>query len=136
VIAKDISKENIVNVDQKKDEKLTEDQESIQELRTQQYGNSRYIVVWTVVIMLGLALQFFARVLGYEDNPLNFYHPLVPAFTGVSSAVLVLVGYFILMNEKAKKSSMTRRNGVLIVILGLSMLGAFFICKEIIPLIF
>ena len=100
------------------------------------YGDSRYIVTWTVVFALGLTLEFFARFLGYADNPLAFYHPLIPAFTGISAALLILVGYFVLMAEKAKKNSMARRNGVMIIVLGTLMLASFFIFKQIMPMIF
>ena len=105
-------------------------------VNNKKYGDTRYIAIWTTVFVLGLVLEFFARLLGYADNPLNFYHPLIPAFTGVSAALLVLAGYFVLADEKTKGSSMAKRNGVLIVILGILMLAAFFIFKEIIPLIF
>ena len=102
----------------------------------QHYGNARYINTWTILVLSGLVIEFIARFLGYETNPLNFYHPLIPAFTGISAALLVLAGYFMLMSEKAKQSSMYRRNGVMVVITGLLMLGGFFLFKEIVPLIF
>jgi len=102
----------------------------------QQYGNARYIRTWTILVLSGLAIEFVARFLGYDANPLNFYHPLIPAFTGISAALLVLAGYFMLMSEKSKQSSIYRRNGVMVVITGLLMLGGFFMFKEIVPLIF
>ena len=102
----------------------------------QSYGDSAYIVKWTIIILLGLLLEFIARFLGYADNPLAFYHPLIPAFTGISAALIILVGYFVLMGAKAKTDSMSRRNGVMIIVLGLLMLISFFLFKEIIPLVF
>ena len=102
----------------------------------QEYGSPRYIITWTIVVALGLVVEFFSRFLGYENNPLAFYHPLIPAFTGISAALIILAAYFFLMSDKTKKDSLRRRNGVMIVLLGLLMLGSFFIFKEIMPLIF
>ena len=102
----------------------------------QEYGDSRYIITWTSIFALGLVIEFLSRFLGYDNNPLNFYHPLIPAFTGISAALIILAGYFVLMSERTKKDSIRRRNGVMIVVLGVLMLGSFFIFKEMIPLIF
>jgi len=104
--------------------------------KDQNYGSTRYITRWTLIISLGLALEFVARFLGYAENPLNFYHPLIPAFTGISASLLLLAGYFMIMSEKSRRLTMYRRNAVMVAILGLFMLGSFFIFKEIIPLIF
>jgi len=104
--------------------------------REKQYGNARFINTWTILILSGLVIEFVARLLGYDENPLDFYHPLIPAFTGISAALLVLAGYFMLMSEKAKQSSLYRRNGAMVVITGVLMLGAFFLFKEIVSMIF
>ena len=86
--------------------------------------------------MLGLFVEFFARFLGYADNPLNFYHPLIPAFTGISAALIILAGYFAFLNVKSRQDSMHRRTAVMVIVLGILMLGSFFIFKEIVPMIF
>jgi len=100
------------------------------------YGDARFINTWTILVLSGLVIEFIARFLGYETNPLDFYHPLIPAFTGISAALLVLAGYFMLMSEKAKQNSLYRRNAVMVAITGVLMLGGFFVFKEIMPLIF
>jgi len=101
-----------------------------------EYGTTRYTVTWTILILFGIVVEFVARLLGYADNPFAFYHPLIPAFTGISAALIILMGYFSLMSEKAKKSSMARRNGVMIIVLGSLMLICFFVFSKIIPMIF
>jgi membrane associated rhomboid family serine protease len=115
---------------------MMEDQEELDLSVKKDSGNSRYILVWTILFILGMLVEFFARFFGYENNPLSFYHPLIPSLTGMSAAVIVLLGYFILASEKAKKETMTRRNGVMVIVLGVLMLFCFFIFKGIIPLVF
>jgi len=100
------------------------------------YGSSRYVVTWTVVLMLGMSLEFLARLLGYENNPFSYFHPLIPAFTGILAALIIMSGYFVLVNKKAKLNSLYKRNGVMLVILGVLMLACFFMFKEVIPQIF
>jgi hypothetical protein len=100
------------------------------------YGGTGFIVAWTVLIMLGMAVEFLGRFFGYTDNPLAMYHPLIPAFTGILAAFIILAGYFTLISRQAKQRAMTRRTGVLLITLGISMLIGFFIFKQIIPLIF
>jgi heme A synthase len=100
------------------------------------YGSTGFICLWTVLIMLGLALELAGRLFGYEDNPLVIFHPLIPAFTGIVAALIILGGYFTLTSKRARSTAMTRRAGVLLITLGGSMLVGFFIFKRAIPLIF
>ncbi|MDR1185344.1 MAG: hypothetical protein LBK67_11195 [Coriobacteriales bacterium] len=100
------------------------------------YGSARFITLWTVLIMLGMALEFLGRLFGYADNPLAFYHPVIPALTGIVAAVVILSGYFTLTGKRAKQQTMTRRTGVLLIALGASMLIGFFLFKQMIPQIF
>jgi hypothetical protein len=100
------------------------------------YGGTGFIVVWTLLIMLGMVVEFLGRFFGYVGNPLAVFHPLVSAFTGIMAALIILAGYFTLMSQQAKRRAMTRRTGVLLITQGASMLISFFIFKQVIPLIF
>jgi hypothetical protein len=102
----------------------------------QNYGSTGFIALWTTLIMLGLVFEFIGRLIGYENNPLAFFHPGVAAFTGITAAFIVLAGYFILANARTKQGPLARRKGVLLIILGGFMLVGFFAFKQIIPLIF
>jgi hypothetical protein len=102
----------------------------------QTYGSMGFIAAWTLLIILGMAVEFLARFFGYAENPADFFHPLIPAFTGIIAALIVLVGCLTLANEKAKQASMVRRKGVLLIMLGGFMLASFFASKQAIPLIF
>jgi hypothetical protein len=102
----------------------------------QNYGSAGYIAWWTILIMLGMAVEFLGRLFGYADNPLAVFHPLIPAFTGIAAALIILAGCFGLMNKRAKHDVMAKRTGVLLIVLGASMLISFFIFRQVIPLIF
>jgi hypothetical protein len=100
------------------------------------YGSPGFIAAWTGLIMLGLLVEFLGRFFGYADNPLSVFHPLIPAFTSISAAFIILAGYFTIMGKQAKQRTMTRRTGVLLVVLGASMLIGSFVFKQVVPLIF
>jgi uncharacterized membrane protein len=102
----------------------------------QNYGDTGFITLWTILIMLGLVFEFFGRLIGYADNPLSFFHPGISAFAGIVAAIIVLVGYLTLTNAQAKQETMTKRKGVLLITLGAFMLVGFFLFKRVIPLIF
>ncbi|MDR2197597.1 MAG: hypothetical protein LBO07_06525 [Coriobacteriales bacterium] len=99
-------------------------------------GSVAYIALWTTLIMLGLVVEFLGRFFGYAGNPLAIFHPLIPALTGISAAFVVLAGYFTLVGKRAKRSVMTKRTGVLLVMLGAFMLAGFFVFRQVIPLVF
>jgi hypothetical protein len=108
----------------------------VEDNREQSYGSPGFIAAWTVLILLGILIEFIARFFGYADNPLAVFHPLIPAFTGIMAALIILAGYFTVSGKRARHSTMTRRTGVLLVILGSAMLISFFAFKQVIPLIF
>jgi hypothetical protein len=99
-------------------------------------GSARFITLWTVLIMLGLVLEFFGRLFGYADNPWHFSTAAIPALTGIIAAIIILFGYLTLTGKRAKQQTMTRRTGVLLIALGASMLVGFFLFKQMIPQIF
>ncbi|MDR1082307.1 MAG: hypothetical protein LBL27_00345 [Coriobacteriales bacterium] len=109
---------------------MTEQKES------QDYGNTGFIVSWTILIMFGLIFEFFGRLVGYANNPLSFFHPGISAFSGIVAAIIILAGYLTLTSARAKQRTMTRRKGVLLIALGAFMLVGFFIFKQVIPLVF
>jgi hypothetical protein len=101
-----------------------------------EYGTTRFIVLWTLLIMLGIILEFFGRFFGYAGNPLSIFHPFIPALTGIIAAIILLAGYFTFTGKRAKQDSMTRRTGMLLITLGSFMLISFFILKRVMPLLF
>jgi hypothetical protein len=99
------------------------------------YGTG-FVVLWTALIMAGMALEFLARLLGHTGNPTGIFHPLIPASTGILAALVILAGVFLLTGEKSRQEARLRRRGVLLIALGASMLVSFFLSKQAIPLIF
>ncbi|MDR2109177.1 MAG: hypothetical protein LBP28_06945 [Coriobacteriales bacterium] len=113
---------------------MTDQQKTHQ--KDQDAGSTGFIAAWTLLIMLGLAVEFFGRLLGYEGNPLAVHYPWAAMFAGMAAVVIVLAGYFTLAGKQAKQSTMSRRKGVLLLTLGAFMLAGFFIFKQVIPQIF
>jgi prepilin signal peptidase PulO-like enzyme (type II secretory pathway) len=108
----------------------------VEDRNDQDYGGVGFIIAWTILIMLGMAVEFLGRFFGYVNNPLSIYYPLISAFTGIAAAFIILAGYFILIGTRAKQKAMVRRKGVLLIALGASMLVSFFVFKQVMPLIF
>ncbi|MDR2492387.1 MAG: hypothetical protein LBD25_02835 [Coriobacteriales bacterium] len=100
------------------------------------YGGSGYIVVWTLLIIAGMAFEFAGRFFGFEDNPSHFYHSWIPLLTGVASCMVIAAGYLVLTGRRAKSAPMRRRNGVLLLVLGGFMLLSFFAFKEVVLRLF
>jgi uncharacterized membrane protein len=100
------------------------------------YGSTKFVVAWTVLVMLGLGFEFIGRVLGYDNNPFAFYSPVIALFAGAVAIVVTLSGFFALAKGQAKRHAMTMRKGVMLLILGVAMLVGFFVFKMIVPRIF
>jgi glucose uptake protein GlcU len=100
------------------------------------YGSTRFIVAWTVLIMFGLGFEFLGRLFGYANNPLSFYLPILSVFAGIVAIVVILSGIFVLARGREKHHTMTIRKGVMLFVLGGAMLVGFFVFKLIVPRIF
>ena len=104
--------------------------------KEQIYGGPRFIALWTVLIMLGLALEFVGRFFGYVDGSPAVLRSSLPIFTGALAVVIILSGYFIITGERVKKDTLRKRTGVLFIVQGAFMLIGFFAFKQVMPLIF
>lgn len=103
---------------------------------SQTVGDSAYIAKWTLLIMGGIILEFIGRFIGYDNNPLGIFFPVVAATTVIASVVIAIFGLYTIWQGSVNKNTMARRTGSMMIIMGLIMLICFFIFKQIIPVIF
>ncbi|MDR2672696.1 MAG: hypothetical protein LBC35_05325 [Coriobacteriales bacterium] len=101
-----------------------------------EYGGQGFIITWTLLIMLGLTIEFLGRLLSYEANPFFVSYPFLAVLTGIVAAFITLAGCLLLMNGSAQQLAMARRHAVLLIGLGAAMLAGSFVFKQVIPLIF
>ena len=101
-----------------------------------EYGSSRFIASWTILIILALLIAFLGRLLGYEDNPFHVHTLLLALFAGTASVIIIALGIYVYLKGKASKKTMTRRKGVMIALMGVFMLGGFFAFEMIVPMVF
>jgi len=113
----------------------TEQTTTLEEKPVQEYGGSAFIVGWTIIIMAALAFLLFARLLTYEAGPLPL-HLNEFALVGAGLALVFLaLGYFTFTKKPAQRKAFTRRNGVMLMVLGFFMLVGHFAFSQILPVV-
>ena len=101
-----------------------------------EFAGTGFIVKWTALVMLGLVLAFMGRVLGYEGSPLFVHTILLALFVGTASIVSLLAGGFYFMKGTYQHRPIIKRNGIMLMVLAVFMLGGFFLFKNVVPLVF
>jgi hypothetical protein len=95
-----------------------------------------FIPTWVFLVLAGLAIEFFGRFFGYENNPTGIWHVAIPQLAASLSVVACIVGYFTFTGAKQKRASLRMRNGALLIATGFLMLTTSFIFKMLMPMIF
>jgi hypothetical protein len=95
-----------------------------------------FIPTWVVLVLAGLAIEFFGRFFGYENNPTGIWHVSIPQLAASLSVVTAIAGYFTFNGGKQKRSSLRMRNGALLMATGFLMLATSFLFKMVMPVIF
>ena len=101
----------------------------------QQYGSTGFVAKWTILIMCGLLFVFLARIIDHQGNPFNFFTPAVALLGGITSVILIVIGYFIFTRGCAIPHAMTKRNGIMTIVLGVCMLVGHFVFNMVVSLI-
>jgi hypothetical protein len=97
---------------------------------------SWFVPAWVVLILAGLAIEFFGRFFGYENNPTGIWHVAIPQLAASLSVVVVIIGYFTFIGGRQKRAPFRARNGALLLATGFIMMATSFIFKMVMPLIF
>jgi hypothetical protein len=100
------------------------------------HKTTRFVGLWTTLVMTGLTFEFLGRFFGYVGNPSPLYHPVVSALVGIVAILLILSGVFVFDKGRKTRRDMTRRKGLMLLVLGGAMLVGFFVFKQVVPRIF
>jgi membrane associated rhomboid family serine protease len=100
------------------------------------YAKGAFIPTWVLLIIMGVAVEFLGRLFGYENNPTQVYQVWISLGTATLSGIIAVIGYFTFMGAKEKQSTLRRRNGVLLMVMGACMLATSFLFKSLMPLLF
>ena len=91
---------------------------------------------WLGLLSLGLALEFVGRIFGFRENPFGVWLEILPLFATTGSAVIIIYGAFQLMSAWSARDLAVFRRGLLIILVGGSMLVSSMFSKSIVAQIF
>jgi len=103
---------------------------------TSEHGGTGFIIRWTILVTCALVITFLGRLFGLEDSPLPFHTSVFALFTGILAIVCIVIGLYLLFKGAAQRRALTKRNGIMLVVFGVFMLGGFFMFKSVVLLIF
>ena len=103
---------------------------------TDEQGGAGFIAKWAILLVCALIITFLGRFLGFEGNPLSFHTAVFALFTAVMAVICIASGLFVLFRGVAQRRALTKRNGIMLVLFGVFMLGGFFIFKSVVSLVF
>ena len=102
----------------------------------QEYAGAGFVARWTIFVVCALALAFFGRVLGYDNNHLPLTTPLLAMFTAIAAAISIFAGLFIFLQGNTQRRALKKRNGIMFIVLGAFTLMGFFLFHGLVPLFF
>jgi len=91
--------------------------------------------LWMTLVAAGFVFEFTGRFIGYRYNPLGVWLELAPLFGTVSAGAILVFGALKLMQAWTAKGLPGVRRGMLLVMLGGSMLISSMVCKSIVALV-
>jgi hypothetical protein len=94
------------------------------------------IPIWVALFVGGIILEGAGRFFGWRENPLLIWHEWAPLATVVIALFVCLFGYFRLARSSEDQNPMRKWTGIMLCVLGLTMIGASFVLKYIVPAIF
>jgi hypothetical protein len=94
------------------------------------------IGLWTCLIILGLLVEFFGRLLGNPINPFSVHIPAASFFVALLAVVLILVGAINFRTGRKLQISSKLRNGLMMIFMGALMMLGFYAFRFAVPYIF
>ena len=91
--------------------------------------------LWMTLVAVGFIFEFAGRFIGYRENPLGIWLELAPLLSTVSAGAIIVFGALQLMQAWTAKGLPGVRRGMLLVMLGGSMLIGSMVCKSIVALV-
>lgn len=94
------------------------------------------VPVWTALFVVGIVLEGVGRFFGWRENPSHIWHEWAPLATVVLAVLICIFGYTRLARSGETPDPTRRWTGIVICALGLTMVGASFLLKFIVPALF
>jgi cation transport ATPase len=113
----------------------TTEQATKQALR-QKRGTELSLPVWVTLFILGIALEAAGRFFGWRENPAHIWHEWAPLAAVVLAVFVCGFGYFRFAKGSETQNPAKKGTGIGICVLGLTMIGASFLLRYAIPLLF
>lgn len=106
-----------------------------QSVHQAQAGTRVRVPLWVGLICLGFVIELLGRLVGSQDNPLGIWHEWAPLASTILAALVVLLGLYQIVIARERRDTLRNRHGVLITLVGASMLASSYICKTIVPIL-
>ena len=101
-----------------------------------EYGSTGFIAKWTILVVCALVVAFLGRLFGFEGSPLPFHTSVFALLTGALALICIVGGLYLAVKGASVGRAITKRNGVMLVVFGVFMLGGFFVFKSVVALVF
>jgi uncharacterized membrane protein len=94
------------------------------------------IAVWVVLFVAGIVFEGAGRFFGWRENPSHIWHEWAPLLTVVAAALICIFGYFYFAKGQETQVATRKWTGIVIILLGLTMIGTSFLLRFIVPALF
>jgi hypothetical protein len=89
-----------------------------------------------VLFAAGIVVEGVGRFFGWRENPSHIWHEWAPLATVVLAVLICIFGYTRLAKGGEAQDSVKKWTGIVVCLLGLTMVGTSFIFRYLVPLIF
>jgi hypothetical protein len=94
------------------------------------------VAVWVVLFVVGIVFEGAGRFFGWRENPSHIWHEWAPLVVVVVAALICLFGYFYFARGQEAQVAAKKWTGIVIILLGLTMIGTSFLLRYIVPALF
>jgi uncharacterized membrane protein len=102
----------------------------------QKRGVGLPVPVWVMLFVAGIVFEGAGRFFGWRENPSLIWHEWAPLAAVVAAVFICIFGYFYFAKGQEAQAAAKKRTGIVIIILGLTMIGTSFLLRYIIPAVF
>jgi H+/Cl- antiporter ClcA len=94
------------------------------------------VSVWVILFVAGIVVAGMGRFFGWRENPSHIWHEWAPLATVVLAVFICIFGYSRFAKGNENRDFAKKWTGVILIILGLTIIGTSFLFRFIVPSVF